>query len=191
MYFLEMEIGTFSCNRITTIFLSYLKRCICCWYWVRVLLCRTLLSYKMFETNIRPSCDFFHSKKCTTTSPNPTLTFFPSFALVWETGSKRHLSESEYLLSLLHVPQEQCLVAPWDFFFSPTKFCFSLDSTIEICSTDWHCLYYILKPSLRDNQGNLFLALISNCRSLLQNGAQLMSKCIHKVLNRSYFASIV
>ena len=56
--------------------LSYLKRCICCWYWVRVLPCRILLSYKMFGTNILPSCDFYHSKKFTTTCPNPTLTFF-------------------------------------------------------------------------------------------------------------------
>ena len=56
--------------------LSYLKRCISCWYWVQVLLRRTLHSYKIFGTNLRPSCDFFHSKKFTTICPNPTLTLF-------------------------------------------------------------------------------------------------------------------
>jgi hypothetical protein len=77
-----MEIGTFSFNdRITTTF---------CHTWNGVYVagigsgccsvgpcpptkCLTLPSYKMYGTNIRPSCDFFHSKKFTTTWPNLTF----------------------------------------------------------------------------------------------------------------------
>jgi hypothetical protein len=160
---------------------SYLKRCICCWYWVRVLVCRTLPSYKMFDLALLQNVWPCPPTKCMEQTYVHRVTFstvksarphdriqrwhFSKFRFGLGNGILKKsfmCSRSEYLLSLLHVPYEQCLVAAWDFFFSPTKFCFSLDSAlsaIEICSSDWHCLYYILKPNLRDNYGNLFLAL--------------------------------
>ena len=79
--------------------LSYLKRCICCWYWVRVLIRRTLPSYKMFGTNIRPSCDFFHRKKFTTTCPNPTLTFILWFRF----GLGNGIQKTPFMCSYLNI----------------------------------------------------------------------------------------
>ena len=81
--------------------LSYLKRCICCWYWDRVLIRRTLPPYKMFGTNIRPSCDFLTTVKSSRphAPANPTLTCFLWFRF----GLGNGIQKTPFMCSYLNI----------------------------------------------------------------------------------------
>ena len=159
IYFLEMEIGTFSSNRITTII---------CHTWNGVYVAG--IGFGRCSVGPCPPTKcleqiYIHRVTFSTlksSRPHARIQcwHFSKFRFGLGNGIQKTpfmCSRSEYLHRTIAIACSVGTVscsAVGFLFFSQTKFYFSLDSAlsaIEICSTDWYCLYYILKPSLRDN----------------------------------------
>ena len=130
----------------------YMKRCICCWYFVGVLLCKPLTSYKMFWDKYTYHRVTFSTVK--SSRPYARIQRW-QFRFGWDMGSKKHLSCVHIWISTIAYSIGTVSCSAVGFLFSPSKFYFHsilhyrpLQYGVQtgiVCTTFWNRVWLIIR----------------------------------------------